>query len=182
MVLQSPNPSKPTHRNPLSSSSSSSQYKDRMKKMARSLLHDKRGVSEVVASLMTILIVSIAGTALYSYSMNTLGSSWSSFLLKTKSREERAQERLSITAVWWDTSNQLNLTILNYGKIELAIDAVYIDGTNVTNFISGQGETVNTGGIISVKFNSPITIQDGQTYEIIAVSQRGSRDVVYWKA
>jgi len=150
--------------------------------MFRSLIHDKRGVSEVVASLVIILIVSIAGTILYSFSTDTFSSSWSSFLLQTNQREERAQERFAIITVWWDNDTQLNLTILNYGKIELAIDAVYIDGTAVTTFISGRGETVTRGNLVSVKFNSPITVQDGQTYEIIAVSERGSRDVVYWKA
>jgi len=150
--------------------------------MFRSFFNDKRGVSEVVASLIMILIVSIVGTALYSYSMNTFSSSWSSFLLQTNKREEQARERFSIIAVWWDNGNQLSLTILNYGKIELAIDAVYIDGTAVTTFISGKGEMVTRGCILSVEFSSPIKIQDGQTYEIIAVSERGSKNVVYWKA
>ena len=150
--------------------------------MFRSFFNDKRGVSEVVASLIMILIVSIVGTALYSYSMNTFSSSWSSFLLQTNKREEQARERFSIIAVWWDNGNQLSLTILNYGKIELAIDAVYIDGTAVTTFISGRGETVTIEGIMSIKFNSPITILDGQTYEITAVSERGGKDAVYWKA
>jgi len=153
-----------------------------MKKMPRSLLRDRRGVSEVVASLIMILIVSIVGAALYSSSVNTFGSSSSSFLVQTKRREELARERFSIIAVWWDNNNQLNLTILNYGRIDLAIDAVYIDGTAVTSFISGRGTTMIRKDIVSVKFNSPFTIQDGQTYELVAASERGSRDVVYWKA
>ena len=150
--------------------------------MPRSLLRDRRGVSEVVASLIMILIVSVVGAALYSSSVNTFGSSSSTFLVQTKRREESARERFSIIAIWWDNNNQLNLTILNYGKIELAIDAVYIDGTAVTAFISGRGTIVIRKDIVSVKFNSPFTIQDGQAYELVAVSERGSRDVVYWKA
>jgi len=150
--------------------------------MFRSLFLDKRGVSEVIASLMMILIVSVVGTALYSYSLDTFSSSWSSFLLWTNRREEEARERFSVIAVWWDNGNELNLTILNYGKIELAIDAVYVDGTAVTAFVSGWGDTVTTGDIISVKFDSPVAILDRQTYEIATVSERGSKDVVYWKA
>ena len=157
-------------------------WKGRVKKMVRSLLRDRRGVSEVVASLIMILIVSIVGAAIYSNSVNMLGSSSSSFLVQMKRREESARERLAIVAVWWDNENQLNLTILNYGKIDLAIDAVYIDGTAVTTFVSGRGTTVTRKDIVSVRFNPPFTIQDGQTYELVAVSERGSRDVVYWKA
>jgi len=129
-----------------------------------------------------ILIVSIVGAAIYSNSVNMLGSSSSSFLVQMKRREESARERFSIIAVWWNNDKQLNLTILNYGKIDLAIDAVYIDGTAVTTFVSGRGTTVTRKDIVSVRFNPPFTIQDGQTYELVAVSERGSRDVVYWKA
>jgi len=129
-----------------------------------------------------ILIVSIVGAALYSNSVNMFGASSSSFLVQMERREESARERFSIVAVWWDNGNQLNLTILNYGKIDLAIDAVYIDGTAVTAFVSGRGTTVTRKDIVPVKVNSPFTIQDGQTYELVVVSERGSRDVVYWKA
>ena len=132
-----------------------------------------------------ILVVSIAGTALYAYSMGTFSSSGSSYQLQTAQREERARERLLITSVWWNaTTDYMNVTVLNYGKIELAIDAVYIDGTQVSAsaYICGIGETVAKGSIVFVKFISPVSILDGQTYEIIAVSERGSKNVVYWKA
>jgi len=149
--------------------------------MSRSLFHDKRGVSEIIASLIIVLIVSIAGVALYSYSLGAFSSSSSSLQLQTDQREEQARERFSIIAVWWDAVDQLNLTILNYGKIELAINAVYIDGTMVS-ISSGREITAGTGKLISVKFTSPVSIQDEKTYEIIAVSERGSKNAVYWKA
>ena len=153
--------------------------------MFRSFFRDKRGVSEIVASLIIVLIVCVAGAGLYAYSLNAFSSSGSSFLLQTSGREERARERFSIIAVWWDNStgqDKMNITVLNYGKIELAIDAVYIDGTQVSAYTSGKGETVAKGSIVSVKFTSSVSILDGQTYEIIAVSERGSKNVVYWKA
>ena len=149
--------------------------------MLRSLIRDTRGVSEVVAGLIIILVVSIAGTALYSYSTDAFSSSWSSFLLQTARREEQARERFSIIAVWSDNVDQLNLTILNYGKIELAIDAVYVDGTRAS-INEGKGTVAAITGKVQVKFTSPVPIQDGQTYEIVAVSERGSGDVVSWKA
>jgi len=78
----------------------------------------------------------------------------------------------------------MNVTVLNYGKIEIVIDAVYIDGTQVPTaaHTDGKGETVAKGSLVFVKFTSPVSIVDGQTYEIVAVSERGSRDVVYWEA
>jgi hypothetical protein len=152
-----------------------------MRNMLESLIRNKRGVSEVVASLIIILVVSIAGTILYSFSTETFSSSWSSFLLQTRSREEQAKERLLIIAVWWDNNSQLNLTVLNYGKIELTVDAVYVDGIKA-NINEGKGTVVVRKAKVQVKFISPMSIQNEQTYEIIAVSQRGSKAVVYWKA
>jgi hypothetical protein len=152
-----------------------------MRRMLRSLIRDKRGVSEVVGGLIIILVVSIAGTALYSYSTDAFSSSWSSFLLRTTRREEQAQERFSIIAVWWDGVDQLNLTVLNYGKIELAIDAVYVDGRRAS-INEGRGTTSVGSAKTQVKLTSPVPIQYGQTYEIVAVSERGSRDAVLWKA
>ena len=148
--------------------------------MFRSLFHDKRGVSEIIASLIIVLIVSVAGVALYSYSLGSFSSSSSSFQLRTDQREERARERFQIIAVWWNTADQLNLTVLNYGKIELAIDAVYIDGTPVS-IDEGKGTVIVTGEKVHVKFTLTGLVP-GETYEILAVSERGSKNVVYWKA
>jgi archaellum component FlaF (FlaF/FlaG flagellin family) len=153
--------------------------------MSSSFFHGKRGVSEVIGSLIIILIVSVTGAGLYTYSLNAFNSSRSSFLLQTSEREERVLERLLITTVWWNVTNDyLNVTVLNYGKIELAIDAVYIDGRQVpaSTYTNGKGETVAVSSLVSVKFTSPISIIAGYTYEISAVSERGSRDVFYWKA
>jgi len=149
--------------------------------MLGSFWRDKRGISEVIASLILILVVSAAGVILYTYSLNTFSSTGSSFQLQTSLREEQARERLVITAVWWDTVDLLNVTVLNYGKIDLVIDTVYIDGTQVSEYSNGRGEVVRTGELIPVKFTSPVSIQDGQTYEIIVVSERGNKNVVYWE-
>ena len=89
-----------------------------------------------------------------------------------------------IIAVWWDTVDKLNLTVLNYGKIELAIDAVYIDGTQVSPsaYTDGKGVILVKENMISVKFTLPVSIVSDQSYEIVVVSERGSKDAVYWEA
>jgi flagellin-like protein len=149
--------------------------------ISRSFLRNNRGISEIIASLLLLLIVSVAGAALYSFSLSAFSSSSSTFQQQIDQREEQARERFQITAVWWNTVNQLNLTILNYGKIDIAVDAVYINGTP-TSISSGRGATVGTGELFSVKLAFSVLIQDGQTYEIVAVSERGSKNAAYWKA
>jgi len=150
--------------------------------MPHRLFRDKKGVSEIIASLMLLLVVSAAGIVLYAYSLGAFNSSSSAFRLHTSEKEEKARERIVIVAVWWTTGNQLNLTMLNYGKIELAIDAVYINGTAVSSFTSGKGAVVGVWELVRVKFTPPVSIISGCTYEIIAVSQRGGHSAVYWNA
>ena len=149
--------------------------------ISRFFLRNNRGISEIIASLLLLLIVSVAGAALYSFSLSAFSSSSSTFQQQTIQREEQARERFQITAVWWNTVNQLNLTILNYGKIDIAVDAVYINGTPAS-ISSGRGAIVGTGELFSVKLAFSVLIQDGQTYEIVAISERGSKNAAYWKA
>lgn len=151
--------------------------------MFHSMLRDRRGVSEVIASLILILIVSIAGVVLYSYSLGAFNMSSSYFLLQTRLEEEKVRERFQIAATWWDMASQLlNLTIFNHGKIETVVDAIYINGTKVSDFLSGRGVAIGPRELLSVKFNAPVTIQSGQKYEILMVTERGSKNAVYWKA
>jgi flagellin-like protein len=148
----------------------------------RSLVHNKRGVSEIIASLILILIVSAAGVLAYSISLAAFSSSTSDFQLQTDQREEQARERLAIVAVWWDMSNQLNLTVLNYGRIDLAVDKVYVNGTVAATYLSGKGVKTGTWKVVSVRLVSPVTIVSGQTYEMIVVSERGSKNEISWQA
>lgn len=72
--------------------------------------------------------------------------------------------------------------MLNYGRIEVAIDAVYVNGTAVSVFLSGKGITVGAGQLVWVKFTSPFSILSGNVHEILAVSERGGKNAVFWKA
>jgi archaellum component FlaF (FlaF/FlaG flagellin family) len=139
-------------------------------------------VSEIVAGLILVLVISAAGIALYTYSLSTFASTGSSFRQRISLKEERARERLAIIAVWWDPdTTTMNVTVLNYGKIEIVIDSVYVNWTLIS---SGLGKAVDVGDWVPVEFTLPtsILIRAGQTYEIRVVTERGSKDAVYWEA
>jgi hypothetical protein len=149
-----------------------------------SFVRSRRGVSEIIADLILMLIISSAGIVAYSYSIGAFTSSSSIFQLDTSSQENQAQERFAIIAVWEGlaTTNQLNLTVLNYGQIGLTINAVYINWTTVTNYLPGWNTTIGNGALVQVGFISPITIQSGSNYQITVVSTRGSTNAITWKA
>ena len=150
--------------------------------MKRNFVRDRRGVSEIIASVILILIVSSAGIVAYSYSTGAFSSSTSFFQLDTNLKEQQAQERFAIIAVWSNLSCQLNLTVFNYGQTDLTIDTIYVNWTAVTAYSAGRRTTIGKGMLIGVNFTSPISIQSGSTYQIIAVSTRGCENAVNWKA
>lgn len=151
-------------------------------KIQRSLSRNNTGVSEIIASLMLVLVVSAAGVLLYSYSLGAFSSSSSSFQLQSTQREEQARERFLAISVGWNRVDQLNLTILNYGKIDVIIDTIYVNATPTASYVSGKGDTAKTGEISQIRFVSPIAIQDSRQYEIVVVSERGTKNVLYWEA
>jgi flagellin-like protein len=149
---------------------------------ASSLFRDRRGVSEIIASLILVLIVTAAGTVAYSMSLSSFSQSSSLFQLQTGQREEQARERFLIISVRNTTMvNQLNLTILNYGEIEVTIDSAYVEGTKVID-LTGKGVIVGKEQLTTVQFISPVSIQSGVTYEILVVSSRGGKNAFFWKA
>jgi len=151
-------------------------------RIVHSLFRNKRGVSEIIASLILILIVTSAGVIAYSYSIGAFSSFTSLFQLNTKQKEKQTQERFATIAVWSNTSNQLNLTVLNYGQIDLTIDTVYVNWTSVASYLGGKGTTIGKGALVPISFTSPFEIKSGSTYEIIVVSTRGSKNAINWKA
>jgi flagellin-like protein len=149
------------------------------------LLGNKRGVSEVIASLILILVVTAAGVVIYAYSVTAFSSSGSHFEQQTKLDQEQMRERFQVIRVWWDeTSQQMNLTIINYGQIDIAVGAVYINGTAVTQgqFLSGINVRVGVGELVWVEFFSPLPIENDAICEILVVTERGGKNSVSWKA
>ena len=144
-------------------------------------VRDKRASSEIIGSLMLLLAISTAGVILYSFSIDYFSSSIDAFRVESELDSGKIQERLIITAVWYD-GNLMNITILNYGKIEWKIDQVYFNHIQVSSFISGRGVAVGPKELISVKFTPPISIVAGNTYEIVVVTERGSKNAIYWEA
>jgi flagellin-like protein len=146
------------------------------------LFHNKRGISEIIASLILVLIISAAGSLVYSISLTMFSSSTNSYQSQTSQREAEAQERLKVLSVQWDGSINLDLTVLNYGLIDLTIDKVYINGVEAASYSSGIGIKTAPSVILSVSFASPASITAGQTYDIIVASERGSKNEISWQA
>jgi flagellin-like protein len=154
-------------------------------KIQRSLLRNNKGVSEIIGSLILVLIVSAAGVLAYSISLTAFSSSTSNFQLQMDQREAKARERLAVLAVWWNMSSEhalLNLPVLNYGTTDLAVDTVYVNGTPAATYLNGRGVMIGPWNVTCVKFVSSMTIVTGTAYDMIVVSERGSKNEISWQA
>ncbi len=149
--------------------------------MLRRFLRCRRGVAEVIGSLVIILIVTIAGVGVYAYSLNAMASSSNNLNQKTSQLSEQALERFEIIRVWSNDQNRVNITVLNYGQTDLHIAAVYVNGTAVQQYINGMDTTVGTDKLVTVEFTSPLSVQSASCLQILAVSERGGKDTVLYE-
>ena len=147
------------------------------------MLKKGRAVSEVVASLVILLVVSILGTSLYSFSLNVMRSEQENFFTQSRVEAFRAQERLKVVYVGWSGSDDtLNLTVLNHGKIEISLAEVYVNGEKVTSYNDGLGASIVTSRLAGLSFTSPVNIIPDNLYQFVIVSERGVSHVYSWES
>jgi len=88
-----------------------------------------------------------------------------------------------MTAVWWNGNDDLlNITVYNYGMLDLDISDIYVDGVRVQTYFFGRNEVILTEKYLKVAFTSPVTIIDGESYTINIVSSNGVKKVENWEA
>jgi archaellum component FlaF (FlaF/FlaG flagellin family) len=147
------------------------------------MLKKRRAVSEVVASLVILLVVSILGTSLYSFSLNVMRSEQENFFLQSRAEAFRAQERLKVVYVGWSGSDDtLNLTVLNHGMIEISLAEVYVNGEKVTSYNDGLGAKIVTSRLAGLSFTAPMSIAPDNLYQFVIVSKRGVSHVHSWES
>ena len=143
----------------------------------------RRGVSEIISTVIIILIVSIAGSLLFTYSSGQFQEQQSRAISENKLSTEQAQERFRITAVWWNGNDDLlNITVYNYGSLDIEISDIYIDGVRVQTYFFGRNELIQTENNRRVAFTSPVTINTGESYSINIVSSNGVKKIGNWEA
>ena len=143
----------------------------------------RRGVSEIIATIILIMIVSIAGTLLFAYSSNYIQDLNDQYQRNNQITIGTAQERFTVTTVWWSGLDDfLNITVYNYGQNDIQITDVYVDGVQVSTYSFGRDTLILTEKLLQIGFTSPVAIVDGVEYRITIVSKRGVSEIVYWEA
>jgi hypothetical protein len=100
--------------------------------MGEEKIKSRRGVSEIVASLIVLLIVSVMGVMLYNLSLSTMGSQQDALTFNTNFSKTIAQQRfeiITVTKFEKDGGSYLNVTFYNYGPVEIKITDIYISNS-----------------------------------------------------
>ena len=143
----------------------------------------RRGVSEIISTIIIILIVSVAGSLLFTYSLELFQKQQDKALLENRLSTNQIQERFKFIAVWWNGNDDLlNITVYNYGTLDVEISDIYIDGVRVQTFFFGRNEVILTENYLKVAFTSPVTLVVGKTYSFKIVSSNGVKKVANWEA
>ena len=90
----------------------------------RKLLMNKKGVTPVISAVIMILVVMIGMSALFSFFVSyskdyQIGSGSAVF------------EVMTIEDLWFGDENNVTLWLFNYGKVDIKISGIYVDGSSI---------------------------------------------------
>jgi flagellin-like protein len=143
----------------------------------------RKGISEIVAALIMILIVITGSIIVYVYSSGMLGSLQGA-QPQTQYSNQIALEYYDWTTALSPTLQRLKLTLRNVGSGRGILAAFYVgNGTTITTnllpTLSGNCTTVTTTAlkpqaICIANLTIPITITRGAAYNVKIVTKDGS--------
>jgi hypothetical protein len=155
--------------------------------MENNPMPEKRpAVGEIMAALILMMIVSLAGVLLFTTALRT--SSAQGIILRSQIEDdgEIVQERFSnlFTSINQTGVNSYNLTIwvYNYGKKDCKIVDIYIkDPYNGNEIIKHKVNNliINTNDVEKIYFNIT-TSSDYSSFEVNIISERGVSHVSSW--
>jgi flagellin-like protein len=131
----------------------------------RKLANNKRGISNVVSTLLMILVVMVGMGLLFAYLTTYVANyqigSGSSVL-----------ESMVVEDVWFKNSNQVELWVYNVGKVGFTITNIYVNGTLRFTVDPNNASDVQIGNHTRIPFN--LSWNNGNDYSFKIVTSRGS--------
>jgi flagellin-like protein len=125
-----------------------------------------KAVSPVIATLLLIAIAVAAGIILYVFVSGFTGS-------LTQTGGQQAAEQLSMEAYDFKTLNALSIFVRNTGTVQVTIDKVYFDGTQVTPTFDPPGSDVDVTVSKKISFTLSSDATRGSSHLIKVVTKTG---------
>ena len=123
-----------------------------------------RGASQVVSSMLLLLITVITFGFVWGYASNFINARRAEFFPTLK-------ERLVIEDVWFHPNGTVILYVLNVGMVPLKIVEVHVNNVNAALSPSSLYLGRSEGGVLRVYFGGWTS---GRTYSFVIVTEGGS--------
>jgi hypothetical protein len=141
--------------------------------------HSRRGLSNVVTSLILVAAVSIIGASLLSWSSLSFATQQREISNQTTSRINLIKESFIIEDVWFykqGQTNYANVTVRNTGSLAITVSDIYVNNTKMWN----TGQVIPIGGVAKIKVQTNWGSDDQQS--IWVRTSRGSEVKQVWKS
>jgi len=140
-------------------------------------LSKDKGLSEIIATVLMIMIVTVLGFSIFLYGLGFFTATTSANNQATATGIQSLQERFVIIDVNFTvTTTPVNNTIVtawvyNYGSTNEKIVAMYLNGTQVSNVLS---TLIDPNAALMVAGNVPFNVTQGIPQTIRVVSSLGN--------
>ena len=127
----------------------------------------RRGLSEIVASMVVLIIVSVLGVMLYNLSLSNINNQENNLLSQVQQNEVVAQAKFEVVAVNKSDNNEVKVYLYNYGQVDF--------GTFITHptFNLSEDLTANNGLLVTSQLSYLTTDYQPGVVKYTIVSDKG---------
>jgi hypothetical protein len=144
-------------------------------------MQHRRGISELYASLILLIIISSMGTILYSYAIETALNYEENIIHQEEIKSKKLMEKYSIIYIKWNNDTErFKISIFNYGTYDIEIGEIYINNEIVKSNSDNKDIKIESYQIKEISINTTIKIMDNVLYEILVTTKNGSTKNFKW--
>jgi hypothetical protein len=140
-----------------------------------------RGISYIFSVMLMTLIISSLAASVLLWGMGVVSQSQGAYGLVFERKIERVKERLVVEDVRFELTapQKIHVYVRNIGGVPLTIDHIYVNHTLVS-LENSVTLGIGKGGYVTV--DSPLALEQGETYLITVATTRGKTVSGYWTA
>lgn len=137
----------------------------------------RKAAAEVFTVILMLAIVAVAGITMVQLGLSSIFESEARLNVFTVANKNKILEKFITDDVWFYNAGNVNVSVVNVGKIPVNITAISFNDTDVTpTVVTILG--IDQSAIISLEFSW----SSGEVYRVEVMSERGNIYESYWKA
>ena len=131
----------------------------------KNLAGNKKALSPVFTTVLLILVVTMGMSLAMAYFVNYVTDFQTG-------RGSSIMELVAIEDVWFQSNQTVKMALYNYGKVQVKLDSVYLDGRPVD--FTAESVEIGVGGLGSVRLNPSSAFRNSTSYHFKLITSRGS--------